>query len=88
MAFMGLPWPKNMTGDLSDIFAYIIAHTRHMASRAWQNTIAAVTLNEGLYIVEKSGGLYLTYLTSGKWRQIDQPDFAETSFLFAALPDL
>ncbi len=49
----------------------------------WDNTIAAVVMNDRLYTVEKGGALYETNVSSGKWVQIGKQDFANTKFLFA-----
>ncbi len=54
----------------------------------WKNTIAAVVLNDRLYTVEKSGALYGTDLTTGKWVQIGKAEFSKTRFLFAGNQNL
>jgi len=47
----------------------------------WSNTLDATILDELLYSVEKSGFLYVTELTTGKWKKIGKADFAQTLFL-------
>ena len=54
----------------------------------WDNTIALTTLNGYLYTIEKSGALYRTDLTNGKWVQLGKTDFANTAFLFAGTQNL
>ena len=49
----------------------------------WSNTIAAVVFNDKLYTIEKSGALYATNLTTGKWVQVGKSEFANTRLLFA-----
>jgi PQQ-like domain len=49
----------------------------------WSTTIAAVVLNNRLYTVERSGALYGTDLSTGKWVKIGKPEFGKTKFLFA-----
>ena len=51
---------------------------------AWQPTLAGAVLNGRLYTAESNGGLYVTDLHTGAWRQLGQPDFGATAFLFAA----
>ncbi|MDQ2976014.1 MAG: hypothetical protein M3R69_11475 [Acidobacteriota bacterium] len=54
----------------------------------WDDTIALTTLNGYLYTIEKSGALYRTDLTNGKWVQLGKTDFANTEFLFAGNQNL
>jgi hypothetical protein len=54
----------------------------------WDNTIALTTLDGYLYTIEKSGALYRTDLTNGKWVQLGRTDFANTEFLFAGNQNL
>ena len=49
----------------------------------WSNTIALTVLADSLYTIEKSGALYRTDLTTGKWIQLGKPAFANTAFLFS-----
>jgi sugar lactone lactonase YvrE len=51
---------------------------------AWKDTLAGTILNGRLYTVESSGALYVTNLRTGKWKQLGQAEFADTTFLFAA----
>jgi hypothetical protein len=51
---------------------------------AWQPTIAGTILNGRLYTAENNGGLYVTDLRTGCWRQIGKPEFGSTAFMFAA----
>ena len=50
----------------------------------WKNTIAVAVKNDRLYTVEKSGTLYVTDLSSGRWSSVGQAVFAGTRFMFAA----
>jgi len=49
----------------------------------WGNTTALTVLGGSLYTIEKSGALYRTDLTTGKWIQLGKPEFANTAFLFS-----
>jgi hypothetical protein len=51
---------------------------------AWKSTLAVTVINDQLYSVEKSGGLYFTDLHSGGWKQIGKDDFSNTRFMFPA----
>lgn len=50
---------------------------------AWSGTIALTTLGGSLYTIEKSGALYRTDLSSGRWVQLGKADFGNTAFMFA-----
>lgn len=54
----------------------------------WKDTVAAATSNNRLYTIEKSGALYVTDLSNGRWSQIGKPEFANTRFLFSVGPNL
>ena len=41
----------------------------------WSHTLSATILDQMLYSVEKSGFLYVTDLTTGKWKKIGKADF-------------
>ena len=56
--------------------------TPAMNAGEWNNTIALTILGGRLYTIEKSGLLYRTDLTNGKWVQLGKADFANTQFLF------
>lgn len=59
------------------------AHNSPINPGEWGNTIALTVLADNLYTVEKSGALYRTDLTTGKWIQLGKPEFARTAFLFS-----
>ncbi len=50
----------------------------------WKNTRAVTVLDERLYSIEASGALYVTDLSNGNWMPLGKPEFAGTTFLFAA----
>jgi hypothetical protein len=54
----------------------------------WSNTIALAVIGNDLYTVEKSGALYRTDLSSGKWVQVGKSEFANTRFMFASASTL
>jgi hypothetical protein len=54
-----------------------------MVVNDWKDTIAAVVLNDRLFTVEKSGFLYETDLSTGKWVQVGKAEFGKTRLLFA-----
>lgn len=50
----------------------------------WGNTIALTILGGRLYTVEKSGALYRTDLSTGRWVQLGKAEFGNTRLMFAA----
>lgn len=50
----------------------------------WANTIAAVGMKGKIYTVESGGALYATDPSTGSWKQLGKPDFANTAFMFDA----
>jgi hypothetical protein len=50
----------------------------------WKQTIAGVGLNGKLYTIESSGSLYVTDPSTGTWKALGKPDFAQTAFITAA----
>jgi hypothetical protein len=50
----------------------------------WKATTAGTIRNGALYTTESAGGLFVTELSDGTWRQLGKPDFAATKFLFSA----
>ncbi len=54
----------------------------------WRDTIAGATLNNRLYTVEKSGTLYVTDLSTGRWSQVGKAEFGNTRMMFAVGPSL
>lgn len=55
---------------------------------SWAGTIAGAALGEKLYTVEAGGALYETDSASGAWKQVGNPDFANTLLLFALADQL
>ncbi|HWA97086.1 MAG TPA: hypothetical protein VG713_01275, partial [Pirellulales bacterium] len=49
----------------------------------WYGTIAAVSLNDWIYTVERGGGLYRTNPYTGQWTQVGYAEFGNTAYLFA-----
>jgi len=49
----------------------------------WSGTQSGAVIGSYLYTVESSGALYSTDLKSGVWRQLGEPVFGNTAFLFA-----
>ena len=70
------------------ILVLVIGGLQQVKAGDWSSTIAAVVLNDRLYTVEKSGALYDTDLTTGKWDQKGKSEFAKTRFLFAGSQNL
>src|SRR5882762_98237 len=70
-------------GSLQQARVSAVHWTRAINAGEWNNTIALTTLGGRLYTIEKSGALYRTDLTNGKWVQLGKSDFANTRFLFA-----
>ena len=58
------------------------------ANANWGNTIALAVIGNDLYTVEKSGALYRTNLSSGRWVQIGKSEFENTRFMFASTSTL
>ncbi|HLX62655.1 MAG TPA: hypothetical protein VKX17_15360 [Planctomycetota bacterium] len=57
--------------------------TRIGSPGAWKNTHAGAILNGKLYTVETNGAFYVTDLSDGEWKQIGNPDYASTKWMFA-----
>jgi len=49
----------------------------------WAGTICGAGLGGRLYTIEKSGKLYETDLSSGRWRTLGAADFANSRFMVA-----
>lgn len=75
-------------GALQQARANVGDRTRLGQAGEWKDTIGAVVSNNRLYTIEKSGALYVTDLSNGKWSQIGKAEFANTRFLFAVAPNL
>ena len=59
-------------------------HHRLGDEGAWKGTLAGAVLKGQLYTTEENGGLYVTNLESGEWKQIGKAEFGDTKFMFAA----
>ena len=70
-------------GSLQQAIAGAGDRTLAMNLGEWNDTIALTTLGGRLYTIEKSGALYRTDLTNGRWAQLGKAEFANTAFLFA-----
>lgn len=53
------------------------------AAGDWKDTAAGTILNDKLYSAEHAGGLYVTDLANGTWRQIGGNDFGATRFMLS-----
>ena len=51
------------------------------ANGDWKDTAAGTILHDQLYSAEHAGGLFVTDLTNGNWRQIGGNDFGTTRFM-------
>ena len=49
----------------------------------WKATIAGAVFKGRLYTAEDNGGLYVTNLDNGEWKQVGNEKFGGTKFLFA-----
>lgn len=69
-------------------FVVVLVLTAAASAADWSNTIAAVVLDGSLYTIEKSGALYRTDLSSGKYVQVGKAEFGRTRMMFAGPQNL
>ena len=68
----------------SALAVFLLCAAAMTANANWGNTIALAVIDNNLYTVEKSGALYRTDLSSGKWVQVGKPEFENTRMMFAS----